>query len=284
MKKHKLLFIILLLLSIIISVTVYWQFGNIKALYYSFRYSSDQIDDMDSDNQKILDSVLKENPSINIRPTTDAEDKLHGEGLITDDELKSLIMGQTTVADIFGQDVMLNDDKKLILPDGTAFTKDAAEQMREERKKQISENNVNRNDSSKGQQSDANQTDNSANNGNSSNKSDADDKASAYVAQMYVLRSNFCSRLDSIYSQAVSYYNGISGEKPDKASVAKKFYSSASALEKECDAEVETILSELKSTLESSGQDTSMVSKIREYYNNEKSIKKAQYINMYKNK
>lgn len=274
MKKHKILFAVLTVFVIGIATLVYFQFGNIKALYYSFKYDKGQISDMDSENQQLLESVLNDNPDVNVRPTTDAEDKLHGEGFISDDELVSIITGKTTVAEIFGQDVVLNDKKNLVLPDGTAFTKDTAKQMRENRRS--GKDNAGTVDS---KQTDMPGTDDSKQN----NTSNSDEKVSACVAQMYVLRSTFCSKLDGIYSQAVSYYKSLPGEKADKASVVKKFYSSASALEGECDGKVEALLSELESALKSSGQDTSMVGKIREYYNNEKAIKKAQYINMYKN-
>lgn len=55
----------------------------------------------------------------------------------------------------------------------------------------------------------------------------------------------------------------------------------AANLESACDANVNAVISELKSILSAAGRDMSLVSSIQTAYNNEKQLKKAYYINMY---
>ena len=100
---------------------------------------------------------------------------------------------------------------------------------------------------------------------------------------MYVLKSNFESRLGALYEQAKQDYISVpnSQRSARKTEVVKKVYSQAVALENECDAQVEAVLKELDSILKQSGGDRSIVSKIRQSYNDEKSLKKAYYLNLF---
>ena len=54
----------------------------------------------------------------------------------------------------------------------------------------------------------------------------------------------------------------------------------AMGLLEQCDAKVETLLSELKTELKTHNADTSIINKIRAAYENEKKLKKAYYIKL----
>ena len=100
---------------------------------------------------------------------------------------------------------------------------------------------------------------------------------------MYVLKSNFESRLGALYEQAKADYISVPNEQRSarKNEVIKKVYSQAVALEKECDENVEKVLSELNSILTRTGDNKSIITKIRNSYNDEKSLKKAYYLNLF---
>ncbi len=101
------------------------------------------------------------------------------------------------------------------------------------------------------------------------------------LAQIYLLRSSFSGRLDSLVAQAKQEY--INREKgKDALSIAKKYLNQGAALEKQCDAQMEALLAEIKSELERTGGDTSLVSEIRGAYQSEKSVKKAALLSQYK--
>ncbi|MBR3934390.1 MAG: hypothetical protein IKJ68_10860 [Clostridia bacterium] len=119
--------------------------------------------------------------------------------------------------------------------------------------------------------------------GNSSNQT-SDEKVSECIARMYVLKSTFESQLDGIYVEAKSYYSSLTPEqrKNAKSEMMKTFYSRATSLESSCDAQVSSVLSELETALVASGESTELVNKIQTAYDEEKSLKKAYYINLYK--
>ena len=69
--------------------------------------------------------------------------------------------------------------------------------------------------------------------------------------------------------------------KANHGAVVKSYISEGMAMEKECDARVEKILSELSVLLKDAGRDQSLISSIRNAYNDEKNSMKSRLINKY---
>ncbi len=110
------------------------------------------------------------------------------------------------------------------------------------------------------------------------------DRVSELVAQMYVLKSSFISKLDALAAQAIAEYSATPAAQRTsswKTSKMTKFTSMASVLEAECDAQVEGIITELRAELKKNGGDMSLINTIRSTYDSEKQIKKAYYLNKY---
>lgn len=63
-----------------------------------------------------------------------------------------------------------------------------------------------------------------------------------------------------------------------------KYLKTAATLESEADSKVESLLSELKSKLVSLGADTSIISTMRDSYENEKRLKKSYYLSLFNEK
>ncbi len=103
------------------------------------------------------------------------------------------------------------------------------------------------------------------------------------LAKVYLLRSNYVGRLNGLIEEAKSEYiaRKKSTGKADKATIGSKYISKGSSLESECDGQMEALLGEIKTELERTGGDLSVVEEIRNTYNSEKSIKKADLINQY---
>lgn len=267
-KSHKIL-IILAVIAVIIAALVWWQFGNIKAIYYWARYSDADIETMLENNFGEVGEYLEKNPEIGVRPTKPVEEELHKEGIIDDEELSNLITEKTTVKDIFGTDIDLDDDK--------SFTNtENGEKLEVEDINKLKEENKDNQKPAPEQESNEAQSDINA-------------QISECVAQMYVLKSTFVSQLDAIYDTAFAEYKAVWKSLTEDERMAKKkelltrVYPQAAALEKECDAKVNEIVTKLRSLLEEAGQDTSLADKIYESYQNEKSLKKAHYINIITN-
>lgn len=63
--------------------------------------------------------------------------------------------------------------------------------------------------------------------------------------------------------------------------MAKKYAKLGSELEAECDKKMNSLLGELEKELKATGQSTSIITEIRNLYNEEKAIKKAALIEAY---
>lgn len=102
------------------------------------------------------------------------------------------------------------------------------------------------------------------------------------IAQMYVLKSTFVGKLEAIVAQAKSEFEALSPEartNDAKVKIVKSKTNQIAALEKECDGEVSAVVSQLQVLLKESGEDQSLVDKVKTVYAEEKSLKKAYYMN-----
>lgn len=252
MKKLKIVSIILLIIIALSSVLVWWQFGNIKSVYYWFKYDNQNVSELVEKQKNEVDKYIKDKSSLSVRQSTEAEQKLHQEEIINDDEFVDVLTGKTDVKEMFGQNIALDDSKNFVDETGKPITKEELESSKKESLE------------------DKKEKDNSQ-------------RASECVARMYVLKSNFESRLSALVQEAKADYISVPwGEerKARKSEVVKRIYSRAVALEKECDEQVEIVLKELDSILKESGEDRSIVDKIKQSYSEEKSLKKAYYLNL----
>jgi len=207
-----------------------------------------------------VEDYLKDNPQYSVRPSKPVEEELHKDGVITDEELTKLITEETSVKEMFGTDIELNDDKKLTITE-------TGEQIDSETAIKLKENATQSSEKPK----------------ETVNSNDAE--ISACVAQMYVLKSSFVAQLEALYNQAFGEYEAVYDQLTEeeravkKKSIISSLYPKAAALEKQCDAQVNEVLSKLEALLKASGGDVSLVGRIRDSYNSEKSLKKAYYLN-----
>lgn len=110
------------------------------------------------------------------------------------------------------------------------------------------------------------------------------DKTSDLVAQLYVLKSSFLGKLSSLEAQGNAEYKATPKEQRTaewKAAMISKYTNQIAVMEAECDAKVEAVISQIKAEITKNGGDMSIINTIRSTYENEKQIKKAQYMNTY---
>ncbi len=98
------------------------------------------------------------------------------------------------------------------------------------------------------------------------------------IAKIYVLRASYTGKIDGLVGQALADYRARKGTKSELIS---RYVSLGYALERECDGQMEALLSELQSELKRTGGDVGLISKIRSAYRTEKSLKKASIIEKY---
>ena len=78
-KKTIIKLTILAVVIAVIAAIAWWQFGNIKAIYYGIKYSSEDIDYKMKHSQDTVKEYLESNPQFSVRPTEPVEEELHQE-------------------------------------------------------------------------------------------------------------------------------------------------------------------------------------------------------------
>ena len=89
------------------------------------------------------------------------------------------------------------------------------------------------------------------------------------------------AKLNSIASDLKSQYAALPAEErtaSKRSALVSSKLDEAEAIESQCDAAVNSILSNMESELKAAGQDTSSVAQLREYYESEKASQKASAI------
>lgn len=97
------------------------------------------------------------------------------------------------------------------------------------------------------------------------------------IATMYVLRATYEGKLEAIVQSALDEYAANDGSQSREEIVYGKM-NELTALEKECDQQVEEVTSRLRDLLTQAGKDTDLADQVEETYQAEKSMKKAYYI------
>ena len=115
---------------------------------------------------------------------------------------------------------------------------------------------------------------------------DAYNKAvSDQIAKLYVLKAQYTSTLASFEADIKAQYLALPQEERGTAAKAKIVSDNmayVAGLEAQCDAQVNAILAEISSIGKQYGKDDSLVSALKSAYANEKELKKAYYISLYK--
>lgn len=104
------------------------------------------------------------------------------------------------------------------------------------------------------------------------------------IAKIYLLRSTYNGKIDSLISRGKAAVKALpSSERTasKQLEIADNLIDAGVALESECDAQMEALLGELEKELDGSGEDTAVISEIRDAYENEKQLKKEELFNTY---
>lgn len=111
-----------------------------------------------------------------------------------------------------------------------------------------------------------------------------DEKIAELVAKMYVLKSKYLGEIEGVVSSMKAEYAALPKDQQTasaKTNIASGYLGKISALEAQCDAQVNAVVTELRGVLEKSGGDMSLADAIMSAYASEKESTKAYYINKY---
>ena len=109
-------------------------------------------------------------------------------------------------------------------------------------------------------------------------------KMSKLVAELYVLKSSYMSKLDSLEAAGKKEYAQTPADQRNatwKGQMISKYSGIISGWEAECDAKVEAVIGKIREEIKRTGGDMSVINTIRSTYSHEKEIKKAEYLNTY---
>ena len=261
MKKiHVILLCVLAAVLLVGGAFAYMQRNTIEAIIDSFRYSQEDVKKKLEENQKDLQKYIDDDEDITVRDLTDDEKKALGSGEITEDDVVSIITGQTTLEDI----------KKGEAPNSGQSSNGGKAETGE---------------ATPNKPSQSVQKPTSDENGNTQSPS-GDKVLSELIAKLYVQKNQCLSKLGVIDDQMRHEYWSIPKEERDsrRGEVVSKYMKILGDWERECDTTVYGILDEIKADLAKTGKDDAIVKKIEESYLNEKKLKKAAYMNEYASK
>ena len=103
------------------------------------------------------------------------------------------------------------------------------------------------------------------------------------IATMYVLRATYMGKLEAVVQSAIDEYTAGEHTSENRTRVVRGKLDELIAMEKECDGEVAAVVSRLRELLKATGQDDSLARQVEETYKEEKSLKKAYYLNEFRN-
>lgn len=252
-KTLRVVLIILLILLILFAALCIWQRENISALLAAVKYSQEDISTLIEDNEKIVSQALEEYPEFEVPVIAEQEIEALEEGKITQDDLVEIVLGNTSLEEVI--------EKKEETPE----TPKTPEAPKDEPAPSV--NNA------------STQTP-----AQTSTSKNGDEEVAALIAKIYILKQSYDSKLDSLVNQTRVEYWAI--PKEQRKNISKQQFiatkaGQALAMEAECDAEVDKVLSELTSVLKAYGKDLSLIDSIRKAYANEKQLKKSYYITKY---
>lgn len=255
-------FIILLGLA----VAAIWQADNIKALVYMKKYTPEQRAELKKQNDDAIQNIINSVPEVSgLNPLDEEQEKQLHNGQISDEEALKIIMGEAISND--NSEAGPSSDNQTA---GQTDGKSSNEKTQD--KNPASENRS----SSGGQGSSAQQQPDTE-------KTEETPQLKKLFARIYLLRSNFTGRLNSLINEAKDEVNSPAAE-GNVLGIANKYYNLGTALESECDGKMEELLSQIKEEIIRSGGDTGVVEQIRSAYQNEKSLSKSALMDKYYNR
>lgn len=246
MKKiSKVLLIILTVIVVAAGVVLYIQYDNISALINGMNASSEELaSKMDDNREKLKEEVEKYTSSEIIDISAEDEEKL--------------LNGEISIEDVAEKYHLpleyLKDDSKDAQDNSSDTTNEPANTI----------------------------TETSDNKGN---EKAIDAAISDGVSKMYALKAKYVNKLGELEREVIKEYSNLPKEKQTedkKFSLVMDNIAYIAELEKKCDNEVANVLSTLESELIRLNGDTEIIQILEDAYQQEKEVKKAYYLSLYK--
>ena len=240
----KILCIVLALLAALLAGLYWWQRENLKAVKDAASHSSEELEEKLAENQQQIRDVVDAAPEIVVREVTEEERQALRDGTMTQEELIERLLDPGEQSDSTAASGMEETP-----PGEDAKAPAETPTLPAEQPKPVED--------------------------------PYQKELSAIIAKVYVLREDFTMALDNMYDEAKAEYIALPAEKRTKSNLmvlASKYLSKATALEKECDARMDEIVTDMEKLIQENNGDMSLVDTVVYSYANEKSLKKSWYM------
>ena len=260
-RRNKALLLGLAVPVLLVAGLAWQQRDNLKALGDALRFTPEELEQQMAENQQRIRDAVDAAPDVAVRDVTEEERQALRDGSLSQEELVERLLedGQT---DEPGEALPASGGEQAVPETGPA-------------------------DSGGGSAGSGTggQTGNGQSGQTAGQESAADSgyqrELSALVAKVLVLREQYTMALETMYDEARAEYHALPEDqrsKSDLMALARSYISRASDLEKECDGQMDEIVSAMEALLRENGGDMSLVDTVVYTYANEKSLKKSWYL------
>ena len=262
------------------------QKDNITALYHAVNLSEEEIVLQRTEVEEEVGEVLEK---------YDINQKLE----LTKEQTEKLLTGEMTVEEVTSEMIAQsnkNESQETDIPNTISqSTQDEPKQQREKQTaEQTEKQQVQQIEQETGQQQANQEAEQEVGNQNKivANKTVAEDNVAqekrivqTYTTQMYVLEAKYIGYLEGLKSQGIGLLQSVDKESQSLDQLIQlgmPLVQQALQLEAQCNAEVNTVLENLEKELKAIGKDTAITGVMRNAYEQEKMLKKANYISLAK--
>lgn len=304
MKKIlKTVLILLVVLIIVLGAVAYFNRNTISALLMVYTASDEELKEKLDSSGSIDNEVLSGYTDITLRDLTDEEKAKLANDEITKEDAVALVMGlldpslsqpesdaqiDETVTDVPEEQAPTTEAPSVEAPVEKPVENDVDEVVPE-----VKEEHDASTEPAVVPEKPVENKDTPAINDNaeapaeiSEERKQVNQKIAELVAELYVVRAKVISKFDAYIEELKTEYDAdrtLTKEerKATKPQFAARAIKVVAKWEKECDTEMNAILSEVETLLKESGQSLELVDTIRKAYEDEKAAKKAYCINQY---
>lgn len=281
MKKVKIVLLVLLLVIIgAVAALGIWQWQNINAVVDGIRYDENQLEEKAQQSEKDVTEYLENNNIGTIRPLTEEEAAAVTSGEITEKDAVKISTGKMTLEQAKENKIQQDRAEQEKAEQQTSKPEETKPSQKPEEKPVQKPD-----EEAKPSEPTPSESEEQPVEEEEPEEIDYDTLISEKVAQLYIVKANFYAEFNAAWAAEKAKYLAIpKSERRGYAQIAeivKSKMGEGVAMEKRYDAQVDTIIAELKQLLTEAGRDTELADSIREAYNQEKKAKKAQLINKY---
>ena len=226
-----------------------WQWNNLQALKYGLSMDTAALDEKIQENSAALDEAM---------------DRYQVEKYeITQDELAALTDGSLSPQEVAQKLLESREPPKAAVPETPAGSQQTGEEGQ----------SAAPGESAAPEQSGA---------VSSAPLSAEEQEIQQLIATMYVLQATYEGKLEAEVQGAIDEYLAGEQTSENRTRVVYKRIEGLLAMEKECDAQVAQVVSRLRELLKATGQSEDLAKQAEAAYQQEKSLKKAYYLNAFR--